>query len=107
VDREEAFLNRLRQAVLAQLTSDPLDVDWLASQAGMSRTQLNRKLSALTNLSPNRFIQRIRLERGAKLLATGTLTVAEVAYQIGYQSPSHFAKVFQEHFGYPPENLKG
>jgi signal transduction histidine kinase/CheY-like chemotaxis protein len=106
-DREEAFLNRLRQAVLAQLPSAPLDVDWLASQAGMSRTQLNRKLSALTNLSPNRFIQRIRLERGSELLATGTLTVAEVAYQIGYQSPSHFAKVFQEHFGYPPGKLKG
>ncbi|NEU66297.1 ATP-binding protein [Spirosoma agri] len=106
LDREEAFLDRLRQAILAQLTSDALDVDWLARQANMSRTQLNRKLSALTDLSPNRFIQRVRLERAAELLQEGTLSVAEVADQIGYNSPSHFTKVFQEHFGYPPARLK-
>lgn len=106
-DREEAFLNRLRQVILAQLDSDTLDVDWLATQARMSRTQLNRKLSALTDLSPNRFIQRVRLERAAELLQTEELNVAQVAYQIGYNSPSHFAKVFQEHFGYAPAKLKG
>ena len=105
-NREEAFLDRLRQAILTHLDSDALDVDWLASQANMSRTQLNRKVSALTNLSPNRFIQRVRLERAAVLLQTQELTVAQVAYQIGYQSPSHFTKVFQEHFGYPPTKLK-
>ena len=107
LNREEAFVHRLRQAILIELDNDALDVDWLAEQAQMSRTQLNRKLSALTGLSPNRFIQRIRLERGAELLQTGTLNVAEVAYEIGYQSPSHFAKVFQEHFGHPPAKLKG
>lgn len=107
LNREEAFLHRLRQTIVEHLASESVDVDWLAAQAHMSRTQLNRKLSALTSLSPNRFIQRVRLERGAELLASGTLTVAEVAYQIGYQSPSHFAKVFQEHFSYPPAKLKG
>ena len=106
-NREEAFLNRLRQAILAQLDSEALDVDWLAARASMSRTQLNRKLSALTSLSPNRFIQRVRLERAAELLQTGELNVTEVAYQIGYNSPSHFAKVFQEHFGHAPAKLKG
>jgi AraC-like DNA-binding protein len=104
--REDAFLSRLRQTILTQLDNDSLDVDWLAAQAQMSRTQLNRKLSALTGLSPNRFIQRIRLERGAELLQTGTLTVAEVAYQIGYESPSYFAKVFQEQFGHAPSKWR-
>lgn len=104
--REELFLNRLRQAILTHLASESLDVDWLAAQAHLSRTQLNRKLSALTGLSPNRFIQRVRLERGAELLRSGTLTVTEIAYQIGYDSPSYFAKVFQEHFGYPPSKWR-
>jgi signal transduction histidine kinase/DNA-binding response OmpR family regulator len=104
--REELFLNRLRQAILTHLASESLDVDWLAAQAQISRTQLNRKLSALTGLSPNRFIQRVRLERGAELLQTGKLTVAEVAYQIGYDSPSYFAKVFQEQFGHPPSKWR-
>ena len=71
-DREAAFLNRLRQGIQGQLDNDALDVDWLATQARMSRTQLNRKLSALTSLSPNRFIQRVRLERAAELLQRGS-----------------------------------
>ncbi|MBC3787754.1 ATP-binding protein [Spirosoma utsteinense] len=106
MDREEAFLDRLRQGILGQLEEEVLDVDWLARQAGMSRAQLNRKLFALTGLSPNRFIQRVRLERAAELLQTGSLTMAEVAERIGYDSPSHFAKVFQAQFGYPPHQLK-
>ncbi|MEZ0484404.1 helix-turn-helix transcriptional regulator [Fibrella aquatica] len=81
-------------------------MDWLATQANMSRTQLNRKLFVLTSLGPNRFIQRVRLERAADLLQTEELNVTQVAYQIGYNSPSHFTKVFQEHFGYPPMKLK-
>jgi DNA-binding response OmpR family regulator len=105
-NREEAFLDRLRQAILENLDAEFVDVDWLAAQASMSRTQLNRKLSALTSLSPNRFIQRVRLERAARLLQTEELNVTQVAYQIGYNSPSHFAKVFQEHFGYPPMKSK-
>jgi len=104
--REETFLSQLRQAILAQLDNERLDVDWLAAQAQMSRTQLNRKLSALTGLSPNRFIQRIRLERGAELLRSGTMSIVEVADQIGYDSPSYFAKVFQEQFGYPPSKWR-
>ncbi|WP_460975945.1 ATP-binding protein [Spirosoma knui] len=106
IDREGAFLNRLRQMILAQLDSDALDVDWLAKQAGMSRTQLNRKLSVLTGLSPNRFMQRVRLERAAELLQTGEMNIAQVTLQVGYSSQSHFAKVFQEYFGYAPTKLK-
>ena len=104
--REEKFLNRLRGAILDHIDTETLDVDWLAGQAGMSRTQLHRKLTALTTLSPNRFIHRVRVERAAELLQVGELNVAQVAYQVGYSSQSYFAKVFQEHYGYPPARLK-
>lgn len=106
-DREARFVNRMRQAILDHIELDTLDVDWLATHAHMSRTQLHRKLTALTSLSPNRFIHRVRLERAADLLQTGKLNVAQVAYQVGYSSQSYFAKVFQEHFGYAPAKLKG
>lgn len=82
-------------------------MDWLATQAGMSRMQLHRKLTALTALSPNRFIHRVRLERAVELLQTGELNVAQAAYRVGYGSQSYFAKVFQEHFRYAPAKLKG
>ncbi|GAB3694960.1 hypothetical protein GCM10027592_16490 [Spirosoma flavus] len=106
LDKEDRFLARIRQVILDHLQDQTLDVDWLASQANMSRTQLNRKLTALTALSPNRFIHRVRLEKAAELLQTGDLNVTQVAYSVGYSSPSHFTKVFREHFGYLPAELR-
>lgn len=105
-DKEARFLDRLRQLIVDHIESETLDVDWLANQAGMSRTQLHRKLTALTTLSPNRFIHRVRVEKAAELLQMGEFNVAQAAYKVGYSSPSHFTKVFQEHFGYPPAKLK-
>jgi signal transduction histidine kinase/DNA-binding response OmpR family regulator/streptogramin lyase len=104
--KEKDFLARLRQLVLANLHHSPTDVDWLAGQVNMSRTQLYRKLTSLTGQSPIRFMQQLRLERAAELLQQGTLNVAQVAYEVGYSSPSHFTKVFQEQFGYLPKQLK-
>jgi AraC-like DNA-binding protein len=104
--KEERFLTRLREQILSHLDQEPLDVDWLAAQANMSRTHLHRKLTALTTLSPNRFIHRVRVERAAELIQSGKLNVAQAAYQVGYNSPSHFTKVFQEHLGYLPAQLK-
>ncbi|CCH53049.1 histidine kinase [Fibrisoma limi BUZ 3] len=106
-DREERFINTLRQHILSNLHEvDRMDVDWLAEQAGMSRTQLHRKLTALTSLTPNRFIHRVRLDRAAELLQSGEFNVAQVAYELGYSSQSYFAKLFQEQFGYSPKALK-
>lgn len=106
IDKEERFLARLRQQILDNLPDDTMDVDWLAAQATMSRTQLHRKLTALTTLSPNRFIHRVRVEKAAELLQTGEMNVTQAAFAVGYSSPSHFAKVFQEHRGYLPARLK-
>lgn len=107
-DREKQFLTRLRQLILANLTDEVVDVDWLVEQARMSRTQLHRKLTALTNLSTTGFIHSVRLHKAQELLQTNEdeLTIAEVAYRVGYSSPAYFSKVFSEHFGYPPTRLK-
>lgn len=72
----------------------------------MSRTQLHRKLTALTNLSTTRFIHSVRLEKAVDLLQTGELNVAQVAQVVGYNSQSYFTKMFKEHFGYLPHALK-
>ncbi|GAB3948811.1 hypothetical protein GCM10028805_24060 [Spirosoma harenae] len=106
LNREDKFLTRMRQIVLDHLNVQTMDVDWLADQASMSRAQLHRKLTALTTLSPNRFIHRVRIEKAAELLRTGELNVAQIAYSVGYSSPSHFTKVFREHFGYAPTKVK-
>jgi DNA-binding response OmpR family regulator len=107
--REEQFLTRLRQLILANLTDKVVDVDWLVEQARMSRTQLHRKLTALTNQSTTGFIHSVRLGKAQELLQMDEdeLTIAEVAYRVGYTSPAYFSKMFNEHFGHPPTRLRG
>ncbi|MGM9510763.1 ATP-binding protein [Larkinella sp. GY13] len=107
LSREEQFLARVKTLILDHLTDEAVDVDWLTQKMGMSRTQLHRKLVALTNRSTTRFIHSVRLEKAVELLQTGELNVAQVAQAVGYSSQSYFTKMFQEHFGYLPASLKG
>ena len=65
----------------------------------MSRVQLYRKLKSLTNYSPNELLRQMRLKKAASLLASSDMTVAEIAYEVGFSSPSYFTKCYKEQFG--------
>ena len=106
LDKEDRFLARLRSLILANLADERMDVDWLSQQAGMSRSQLHRKLTALTALSTTQFMHSVRLSQAVVLLQAGQLSVAQVAQAVDYSSQSYFSKVFQEQYGYPPIKLK-
>ncbi|MDO7887655.1 hybrid sensor histidine kinase/response regulator transcription factor [Hymenobacter cheonanensis] len=103
---EEAFLARVRQAVEAALDDETLGVEALGRELALSRTQLHRKLKALTGQAPGDFIRLVRLNRAHALLAGGTATVAEVAYQVGYGNPANFSTSFSRHFGYAPSETR-
>jgi AraC-like DNA-binding protein len=68
----------------------------------LSRSQLSRKLKALTDQSITEFIRAVRLKRGAKLLEQKFGNVAEVTYEVGFNNLSYFAKCFKELFGVSP-----
>lgn len=104
-EKEKQFLARLQQLIMAHLTDEIVNVNWLVDQSRMSRTQLHRKLIALTNLSATGFIHSVRLDKARELLQTDQLSVAEVAFRVGYSSPTYFSKVFSEHFGHPPNKF--
>ncbi|WP_223648561.1 ATP-binding protein [Hymenobacter psoromatis] len=103
---EEAFLARVRQAVEAALDDETLGVETLSHELALSRTQLHRKLKALTGQAPGDFIRLVRLNRAHALLAGGTTTVAEAAYQVGYGNPANFSTSFSRHFGYAPSETR-
>ena len=69
---------------------------------GDSRVQLYRKLKSLTNYSPNELLRQMRLKKAASLLASSDMTVAEIAYEVGFSSPSYFTKCYKEQFGESP-----
>ena len=103
--QEEEFLQKLIGIVEAHLSDENFGMPELCKQAGMSRTQLFRKLKALTGKSATRFIRSIRLEKARGLLETTDLSISEVAYQTGFGSAAYFSRIFQEEFGVAPSAM--
>lgn len=99
---DEQFLRRTLDAIEQKMDDEHFGVEDLASAVGMSRSQLHRKLTALTGLSPVEIIRKMRLERARDLLAQGAGNVSEVAYRVGFSSASYFSTCFSEHFGVAP-----
>ena len=103
---QNRFLQQLNQLLEEHLADSLLNVDWLATHLVMSRKALYRKVHALTNLSPNELIRQYRLRRAIDLLRAGH-NASETAYQVGFESPSYFTKVFKEYYQQTPsEYLK-
>ena len=100
--QENDFLSRFRAKVHAQLGNENLSVEEIGSQLGLGRVQLYRKTKALTGYSPVELIRITRLKAGDQLLKTTDLSVAEVAYKVGFGTPSYFSKCYRELFGRSP-----
>lgn len=99
---DNAFLSKLSRIVEDNMDSSELNVAFLARQMGVSRSGLFAKIKALADMTPNEMIQVIRLKKAAQLLRSGQYRVNEVCYQVGFGSPSYFAKCFQKQFGMKP-----
>lgn len=99
---EDAFVKRVEQEVGSNFRNEQFSVEELAQRLNLSRSQLHRKLKQATGQSANQFIREYRLQQAAELLKQEDLTVAEIAFEVGFGSPSYFTTCFSEHFGYPP-----
>ncbi|MBF9142350.1 hybrid sensor histidine kinase/response regulator transcription factor [Hymenobacter properus] len=99
---DQEFLRRVNDSVLQHLGDENFGVDEMGNDIGMSRTQVHRKLKALTGQSPGEYIRGTRLQRAHALLQARVGTVAEVSYQVGFGSPAAFSTAFSRQFGYPP-----
>ena len=99
--------NRTEQtkAFLANHLDDPLDLEALASHVGCSRHYLSRTFSEYTGSTISQYLRRLRIERAAELLASGRFNVTEAAFEVGYQSLSHFSKAFQLEKGCLPSKF--
>ncbi len=97
-----AIVQRLRELVVARLTSGDLDPNRLAAAAGLSYHQMYRALREGCNVSPSRFVRGIRAECAAELLDQGAGSITEVAYAVGFESLSYFSRAFRERFGVAP-----
>ncbi len=101
---DEILMGKIMKVVNEHLDDPALNVEMLASEVGLSRVHVHRKLKELTNLSTRDFIKNIRLQQAATLLAQDhKLTVSEIAYATGYINLSHFSSSFREKYGMSPK----
>jgi CheY-like chemotaxis protein len=101
---DAVFLEQVRDAAEAHLGDSSFTVEWLADEVGVSARQLRRKLRDLLNLSPGGYLRMLRLERAAQLLEQRAGNVSEVAYQVGFNDPRYFSRLFSQTFGVPPSS---
>lgn len=101
---DEVLMDRIMKVINKHLANPELNVEMLASEVGLSRVHVHRKLKELTNLTTHDFIKNIRLQQAASLLDQNKkMTISEVAYAVGYTNPSHFSNSFKEKYGMSPK----
>ncbi len=104
-DIDKDFVERFKALIEQKMGDSELNVEDLGREMGFSRVQLYRKIKSLTNYAPNELLRIARLKRAASLLASSELTVAEIAYEVGFTSPSYFAKCYKDQFGESPTDF--
>lgn len=99
---DEEFLTKLIELIEANIGNPHFNIEQFAQELAVSRALLFTKIKTLTDHTPKNFLKSFRLKRAAQLLSTGKLNVSEVAYQVGFNEPKYFSRVFQQEFGVPP-----
>lgn len=106
VSADQLFLQKIIQIIERHFDDEQFGVDLLASEAGMSVSQLNRKLRALIDQPAGQLIRSLRLQRAADLLKQNSGTVAEICYKVGFNDQSYFSRAFKKQFGCSPSEYK-
>ncbi len=101
-EQDRRFLQTLDRLITEKMSNMDLSVDELASHFRMGRSKFFEKVKDITGKTPNNYIRDYRLDRACELLSTEDLTVAKVAYQVGFSDPFYFSTVFKRKYGITP-----
>jgi signal transduction histidine kinase/ligand-binding sensor domain-containing protein/CheY-like chemotaxis protein/AraC-like DNA-binding protein len=102
---DEQFMQRIIDIISDHITDPNFNVESLSEKLFMSRSNMHRKIKALTELSSIDFIRLVRLRKAAELLRSGQYRTGEVCFLVGITSPSYFIKLFQKQFGMTPREF--
>ena len=102
-ETDKTFVSQLRKIIQENLGNSEFNVERIGDEIGLSRVQLYRKVKALTGHSPVEMLRKARLMRARHLLRTTEKSVSEVAYSVGFSTPSYFSKCYKDEFGESPK----
>ncbi len=102
---DEKLMRRVIDLIHKNIGDSEFSVETLSTELGISRVHLNRKLKDLLDISPSVLIKSVRLKQAALLLIQSNVTVAEVAYSVGFSSPAYFTTNFTQYYGMTPKEF--
>ena len=105
--QDTIFAETLNEAIRKNMSNPELKIEDLGEQMGMSRVQLYRRVKALTGISPVELLRQMRLQRGYNLLVSTTKSVSEIAFEVGFNTPSYFSNCFKKQYGKYPTDVRG
>lgn len=103
---EDIFIQKLQQVVMDHLDDSTFNVAKLSQSVQLSSSQLYRKLKAIMDETPNKFIQKVRLNHASHLLKTTDLNISEIAYTVGFNDPNYFSRAFSKEFSKSPGRIR-
>ena len=101
-DRDKQFMKQLHQIIQSNLSRSEFGVEDIGREIGLSRVQLYRKVKAMTGSSVVDLMRKARLYKAKRLLESRSMSISEVAYEVGFSAPSYFTKCFKDEYGMLP-----
>lgn len=102
IRQEDAFIQKLRLCFEPEMGNPNFDLNALSKELHLSRSQLGRKVKALTGKSPAIYLRSLRVQKGKELLMTTNLSIKEIAYDVGFSNPNYFTNSYTAEFGESP-----
>jgi len=102
---DEKFMFKIGEAIEKHISEEEFDMEVFCSEMAMSRTQLHRKLKALTGKPASLYIRSVKLAKAKEMITEQQANISEIAYSLGFSSPAYFTRCFREEFGCPPSDM--
>lgn len=104
---DNEFIRKINELIEARLSSDKIDVGYLSDKMCMSSSTLYRKMKALTGMSANEYVRKMKMKYAEQFLLEGKYTISEIAVKVGINNLFYFRQCFKEEYGMiPSEYLK-
>jgi signal transduction histidine kinase/ligand-binding sensor domain-containing protein/DNA-binding response OmpR family regulator len=103
---DEQFLSRVMMVIDEHLAEEEFSIEEFGKDVGMSRSQVHRKLKALTGKSTSIYLRTVRLAKAKEMIEQKKGTISEISYWVGFSSPAYFSRCFKEEFGHAPSEVK-
>ena len=105
-DTDRKFITQLHRIVEENLTDTDFGVEEISGEVGLSRVQLYRKVKAITGMTVVDLLRKARLNRAKTLLAETDKSISEIAYEVGFSSPSYFTKCYKDEYKILPGDVR-